>query len=88
MSSSGEIDYVYSLQDLESDIAGLRLSLNEIKNNNNSKEFEELVTSTNNVYTLVESLKKEFPRFDSEEFKKDFRGKRFYICGRMKNVPG
>lgn len=72
MSSSGEIDYVYSLQDLESDIAGLRLSLNEIKNNNNSKEFEELVTSTNNVYTLVESLKKEFPRFDSEEFKKDF----------------
>ena len=72
MSSSGDIDYVYSLQDLESDIAGLRLSLKEINSTHNSSEFEELIKSTNNVYTIVESLKNEFPKFDSEEFKKDF----------------
>ena len=72
ISSSGDIDYVYSLQDLESDIANLRLILNEIKDSNKSKELEELVNSTNDVYKLVESLKNEFPSFDSEEFKKDF----------------
>lgn len=72
ISSSGDIDYVYSLQDLESDIANLRLTLNEIKDSNKSKELDELVNSTNDVYKLVESLKNEFPRFDSEEFKKDF----------------
>ena len=31
MSSEGDIEYVYSLQDLESDIANLRLVLNDIK---------------------------------------------------------
>ena len=72
ISSSGDINYVYSLQDLESDIANLRLTLNEIKDSNKSKELEELVNSTNDVYKLVESLKNEFPSFDSEEFKKDF----------------
>ena len=72
ISSSGDIDYVYSLQDLESDIANLRLTLNEIKDSNKSKELEQLVNSTNDVYKLVESLKNEFPSFDSEEFKKDF----------------
>jgi hypothetical protein len=34
ISSEDEIDYVYSLHDLESDIANLRIALNEVKNNN------------------------------------------------------
>ena len=72
ISSDGDIDYVYSLQDLESDIAKLRLTLNELKENNNSKELEELINSTNGIYNLVDSLKKELPKFDVEEFKKDF----------------
>ena len=72
ISSDGDIDYVYSLQDLESDIANLRLTLNELKDNNKSKELEELIASTNNIYSLVDSLRNEFPKFDSEEFKKDF----------------
>ncbi len=72
ISSDGDIDYVYSLQDLESDIANLRLVLNEIKSGNNSKELEELVTSTNDIYKLVESLKTEMPKFEYDEFKKDF----------------
>lgn len=72
ISSDGDIDYVYSLQDLESDIANLRLVLNEMKSSNNSKELEELVTSTNDIYKLVESLKAEMPKFEYDEFKKDF----------------
>lgn len=72
MSSEGDIDYVYSLQDLESDIANLRLVLNDMKSENKSKEFEELINSTNNIYHIVETIKSELPKFEAEEFKKDF----------------
>ena len=72
MSSEGDIDYVYSLQDLESDIANLRLVLNEMKADNKSKEFEELINSTNNIYQIVETIKTEIPKFEAEEFKKEF----------------
>ena len=72
MSSEGDIDYVYSLQDLESDIANLRLVLNDMKADNKSKEFEELISSTNNIYQIVETIKTELPKFEAEEFKKDF----------------
>ena len=72
MSSEGDIDYVYSLQDLESDIANLRLVLNEMKSNDKAKEFEELINSTNNIYNLVETIKAEMPKFEAEEFKKEF----------------
>ena len=57
ISADGDIDYVYSLQDLESDIANLRISLNEIKTNNHDQDFQDLVDSTNQVYQLVESIK-------------------------------
>ena len=72
ISSEGDINYVYSLQDLESDIANLRLVLNEMKSDNQSKEFEELINSTNNIYKLVETIKTEMPKFELEEFKRDF----------------
>ena len=72
MSSDEKIDYVYSLQDLESDIANLRIVLNEMKADNKSEEFEELLSSTNNIYALVEAIKAEMPKFEIEEFKKDF----------------
>ena len=72
MSSEGDIDYVYSLQDLESDIANLRLVLNEMKADNKTKEFDELINSTNSIYALVEAIKTEMPKFELEEFKKDF----------------
>ena len=72
MSADGDIDYVYSLQDLESDIANLRLVLNEMKNDNKSKEFEELIQSTNNIYEIVATIKTDMPRFETEEFKKEF----------------
>ena len=72
ISSEGDINYIYSLQDLESDIANLRLALNEIKKDNNSKELKDLVASTNDIYKLVETIKAEMPKFELEEFKKDF----------------
>ncbi len=72
MSAEGDIDYVYSLQDLESDIAALRVVLNDMKSDNKSKEFEELIGSTNNIYKLVETIKAEMPKFEADEFKKDF----------------
>ncbi len=72
ISSQGDIDYVYSLQDLESDIANLRMVLNDIKEENKSKDFEELVNSTNDIYKLVETIKAELPRFEADEFKREF----------------
>ena len=73
ISSEAEVDYAYSLQDLELDIANLRLVLNEMKTSQGSSQgFEELIRSTNDVYQLVESIKQEFPKFEIDEFKKDF----------------
>ena len=54
MSSDGDINYVYSLQDLESDIANLRLVLNEMKQNLNSKEDVEEFKK--NFNTLAEDI--------------------------------
>jgi len=68
ISSEGDIDYVYSLQDLESDIANLRIVLNEMKADGRGEEFAELVASTNDIYQLVESIKSDLPTkndFDS-----------------------
>ena len=61
ISSDGDVDYIYSLQDLESDIANLRLVLNEMKENDHGKEFNDLISSTNEIYKLVESVKSEIP---------------------------
>ncbi len=61
ISADGDIDYVYSLQDLESDIANLRLALNEMKENSHDEEFNNLVSSTNDIYKLVETIKSELP---------------------------
>ena len=61
MTSDGDINYVYSLQDLESDIANLRLALNDIKESSHKQNFEELISSTNDIYDLVEKLKTELP---------------------------
>ena len=43
-----------------------------VNRDNKSKELEELISSTNDIYELVDSIKKEIPNFNTEEFKKDF----------------
>lgn len=72
ISSQGDVDYIYSLQDLELDIANLRLVLNEMNENNKTKDFEELISSTNNIYSLLETIKDELPKLNTDEFRKDF----------------
>ncbi len=63
ISAEGDVDYVYSLQDLESDIANLRVVLKEMQDNavDYSGEFNNLMSSTEGVYKLVESIKDELP---------------------------
>lgn len=61
ISSDSEIDYVYTLQDIESDIANLRIELNSMKENDHGQEFQDLISSTNDIYALVETIKNEFP---------------------------
>ena len=61
ISSDGDIDYIYSLQDLEADIANLRLVLQSIKDDNNHSELAELAASTENIYKLLETVKAELP---------------------------
>ena len=68
ISADGDVDYVYSLQELENDIAGFRLVLNEMKQNNHGQEFTDLISSTNEIYNLVESIKLDLPT------KGDFEG--------------
>ncbi len=68
MSAEGDIDYVYSLQDLESDIANLRIELNSMKEHNNGNDFEDLINSTNSIYALVETIKSDLP--DKKDFER------------------
>ena len=72
ISSDGDIDYIYSLHDLESDIANLRLVLNEIQDSNKGADFANLLQSTEDIYNLVESVKSEMPnRTDFEDLTED-----------------
>ena len=66
ISSNGDIDYIYSLQDIESDIANLRIVLNEMKENSQNDEIKNLAESTEGIYRLVETIKNELPT--REEF--------------------
>ena len=63
ISSEGDIDYIYSLQDLESDIANFRVVLKNMQDNSPEYggELENLMSSTEKVYKLVESIKDEMP---------------------------
>ena len=60
MSSDGNVDYVYSLQDLESDIANLRLVLNDMKKDLNSQEtqddYEEFKQKINDLAEDIVSI--------------------------------
>lgn len=72
--SDGEedIDYAYSLRDLESDIANLRLVLNEMKENGAGDDIKKLASSTEEVYSILEALKSELPqKSDIENISED-----------------
>ena len=67
-----DIDYAYSLRDLESDIANLRLVLNEMKENGAGDDIKKLASSTEEVYSILEALKSELPqKSDIENISED-----------------
>ena len=56
MSSDGNVDYVYSLQDLESDIANLRVVLNEMKSEMPKFEAEQFQKEFDNLAEDIVSI--------------------------------
>ena len=67
-----DIDYAYSLRDLESDIANLRLVLNEMKESGAGDDIKKLASSTEEVYSILEALKSELPqKSDIENISED-----------------
>lgn len=55
-SSTDETDYNYSMQDIESDIAKLRLALNELQNNELENQSSELANIADNVYRITSTV--------------------------------
>ena len=67
--SSGEPDTIgtYSLQDIETDVAKLRLTLEEIKNQGRGEEIDDLVQSLASASQTLEFLKTELPNHEISE---------------------
>lgn len=55
-SSTDETDYNYSMQDIESDLAKLRLALNELQNNELENQSSELANIADNVYRITSTV--------------------------------
>lgn len=55
-SSTDETDYNYSMQDIESDLAKLRLALNELQNNELESQSSELANIADNVYRITSTV--------------------------------
>ena len=72
ISSDNNVNYIYSLQDIESDIANLRVVLNEMSKQDKSEEFTKLVESTNGIYDLVQSIKTDLKNLNIDGFKQNF----------------
>jgi len=70
--SDEENEYTYSLQDIETDIAKLRLTLNQIdKATNYDNEFGEITNSINELATTVDYIKTELPHNEVFEIKNE-----------------
>ena len=55
-SSTDATDYNYSMQDIESDLAKLRLALNELQNNELENQSSELANISDNVYRITSTV--------------------------------
>lgn len=64
--------YSYTLQDVESDIAKLRLILNDISTSNSSAEFGVISTNINRIAKSIEDLRQSLTNEESFELKTDF----------------
>jgi len=64
-------DYSYTLHDIETDIAKLRLVLNDMQKTINSAELTELNKSVNSIADAVEHIKMEMPSAEVFEIRSD-----------------
>lgn len=64
--------YSYTLQDVESDIAKLRLILNDISTSNSSAEVGVISTNINRIAKSIEDLRQSLTNEESFELKTDF----------------
>lgn len=72
-SSSSDMDfYSYTLQDVESDIAKLRLILNDISTAKSSDEVGVISTNINRIVKSIEDLRSSLTHEESFELKSDF----------------
>ena len=63
-SGDEETDYTYSMQDIESDVAKIRIYLNELAQSGLSVDSEELTQEINNLVILVDSIKQQLNKID------------------------
>lgn len=73
-SSTEDTDYNYSMQDIESDLAKLRLALNELQNNSIESQSSELSNISDTLYKItssVEELQNSMTQDDIKDLKYD-----------------
>lgn len=73
-SSTEDTDYNYSMQDIESDLAKLRLALNELQNNSIESQSSELFNISDTLYKItssVEELQNSMTQDDIKDLKYD-----------------
>lgn len=63
-SGDEETDYTYSMQDIESDIAKIRIYLNELNQNGVSVNSDEFSDELNSVVVMVDSMKQQLNKID------------------------
>lgn len=63
-SGDEETDYTYSMQDIESDVAKIRIYLNELAQNGLSLNVEEFSNELNNIIVMVDSIKQQVNKLD------------------------
>lgn len=63
-SGDEESDYAYSMQDIESDVAKIRIYLNELSQNGVSVNTQEFSDELNNIVIMVDSMKQQLNKID------------------------
>ena len=66
------MDYSYTLQDVESDIAKLRIAMNEINTGSSSQAISELSENIDKIVTAVEGMKSSLSEDQIFDLKNDF----------------
>jgi DNA repair exonuclease SbcCD ATPase subunit len=63
-SGDEETDYTYSMQDIEADVAKIRIYLNELTQNGINVNSEEFTDELNSVVVMVDSMKQQLNKID------------------------